>query len=443
MIPTAVFREYQLQSAPWYYNLISAAGLLAICGLAWLTGRNRRQVYWPGFFWGLGIMVAMGALVFTLPMGRSVLLWLNRAVVALLDHAQAGIKFVFGPLALGPGQEGSLGFILGVQALPTVIFFMALSAVLYQAGVMQWVVRLFARLFVRILGASGAESLGVASNIFVGVESAGMVRPFLSQLTRSEFFCLLTSCMATVASTTLGVYVSTLHGVFPNIAGHLVSASIISAPAAILVAKIMEPETGEPMTAGRTVDPEVGRYGGYMEAITQGSMDGVKLLVGIVALLISFLSLVSLANGLLGWVGGGLGFPGLSLEGLLSRLAWPLAVAMGVPPSDAGQVAALLGERILVTEIPAYVRLSEILSQGGLQYSRSALVASYALCGFTHVGSVAIFVGGYGVLAPARLGELSRLGLKALWAATLATLVTGCVAGIFASGGNVLLGLPS
>ncbi len=432
-----------MQPAPWYYNLISAAGLLLICGLAWLTGRNRGRVRVATLLWGVAIMLAMGAAVFLLPVGRVALLWLNQAVVALLDHAQAGIKFLFGPLAVPPGEKGSLGFILAVQALPTVVFFMALTALLYQAGVMQRVVRLFARLFVRTLGTSGAESLGVASTIFVGVESAGMVRPFLADLTRSEFFCLLTACMATVASSTMGVYVATLRGVFPNIAGHLVSASIISAPAAIVVAKLMEPETGEPLTAGHTVDPEAGRYGGYMEAVTQGSMEGVKLVVGIVALLISFLGLVSLADGLVGWLGGLAGVENLSLQGILAYGAWPLSLAMGVPPVDAGQVAALLGERVLVTEIPAYVKLAAFLKEGSLVYTRSALLASYALCGFAHVGSVAIFVGGFGALAPGRLGELSRMGLKALWAATLATLLTGCVAGIFASGGGGLLGVGS
>jgi CNT family concentrative nucleoside transporter len=432
-----------MQAAPWYYNLISAGGLLAICLLAWLTGRNRRQVRLRTVLWGLGLMLAMGALVFALPIGRAGLLWFNHVLVKILDHAHSGIDFVFGPLAKRPGEPGSLGFILGVQALPTVIFFMALTALLYQAGIMQRVVGLFGRLFVRTLGTSGAESLGVASNIFVGVESAGVVRPYLAGLTRSEFFCMLTSCMATVASTTLGVYVSALHGVFPNIAGHLVGASVMSAPAAIVVAKLMEPETGEPATAGHTVDPEGGRYGGYMEAITQGSMDGVKLLVGIVALLISFLSLVSLANGLLGWLGGLVGLEGASLSGILSYAALPLAWAMGVPPADAWQVASLLGERVLVTEIPAYVKLAGIMKQGGLEYSRSVLVVSYALCGFAHVGSVAIFVGGFGALVPSRLGELSRLGLKALWAATLATIITGCIAGIFASGAGTLLGSPS
>ncbi|MCA1989217.1 MAG: hypothetical protein LDL07_08740, partial [Desulfarculus sp.] len=297
------------------------------------------------------------------------------------------------------------------------------------------------RLFVRTLGVSGAESLGVASNIFVGVESAGMVRPYLADMTRSEFFTLLTAAMATVASSTLGVYVLTLEKVFPNIAGHLISASLISAPSAIVISKLMLPETGEPLTAGRMVDLEAGRYGGYLEAVIQGSQDGVKLVVGIGALLLSFLALVSLVDGVLGWLCGLVGLTGWGLSVILGWLAWPLAIVMGVPPADAPQVAALMGQRLLVTEIPAYGHLAQMLDQGQLTYARSALVASYVLCGFTHVGAVAIFVGGFGALAPGRLGELSRLGLKALWSATLATVMTGCVAGIFARGGAGLLGL--
>ena len=435
-----------MQQAPLIYNLVSVCGIFFICALAWLTGRNRRKVKWGTVAWGLGLQLLMGFLVFTIPAGRDGLLWVNKAVVGLLSHAKAGIDFVFGPLAIGPGQKGpagqhSLGFILAVQALPTIIFFMALAAVLYHTGIMQRVLRLFSRVFVRTLGTSGAESLGVASNIFVGIESAGMVRPFLADFTRSEFFCLLTACMSTVASSVLGVYVITLSPLFPNIAGHLVSASIISAPAAIVVAKLMEPETGEPVTMGRTVDPEIGRYNGLMEAVTKGSMDGVKLVVGVMALLISFLSLVSLADGIVGWLGGFMGLAQLSLRGILGYLAWPLALAMGVPLPDVGEVARLLGERALVTEIPAYVDLARLLSQDKLAFARSAMVASYALCGFAHVGSVAIFVGGFGALVPGRLGELARLGIKALWAATLVTVMTGCVAGIFAFGGDSLLGL--
>lgn len=435
-----------LQSAPWYYNLISACGLVVICLLAWFSaGSLRSRPPWRTLLWGIGLQLAMGAFVFALPAGRTALLWINQLVSALLDSAQAGLSFLFGPLALGPGQTGpggqkSIGFILAIQALPTVVFFMALSALLYQAGVLQRVVSLFARLFTRTLSTSGAESLGVASTIFVGVETAGMVRPYLAQLTRSELFCVITACMATVASTVLGAYALILKSYFPNIAGHLVSASIISAPAAIVVAKLMLPETQEPVTASQVVDLEKGRYHGFMDAAINGSMDGMKLLAGIVALLLSFLGLVALADSILNWLGGLAGITGLGLKHILAYLAWPLTIVMGVPPQDAMQVARLVGERTVVTEFTAYVDLANMLKQGGLAYSRSVLVASYALCGFAHVGSVAIFVGGFGALVPGRLHELSRIGLKALWAATLTTLMTGCVAGLFAGGGKSLLG---
>lgn len=435
-----------MEQAPWFYNLISLAGLAALVGLARLGGLRRGPAAWRPVFWALGLMLAMGCFVFLVPLGRAVLLWLNDAVVHLLAFSRAGLSLLFGPLALGPGETGpqgakSLGFILAVQYLPTIIFFMAATALLYQAGIMQRLVGLFARLFARLLGTSGAESVGVASTIFVGIESAGMIRPYLKTMTRSEFFCLLTALMSTVASSTLALYVGILGKTFPQIAGHLMSASLLSAPAAIAVAKLMEPETGEPLTLGRRVDPSLGRHEGYMEAVVTGSMEGVKLVVGIVALLVSFLGLVAVVNGIFGWGGGLLGFPGLSLEGILGYVAWPLALALGIPPADAGQIATLLGQRILVTEIPAYMGLAGMLKHHTLAYARSPLIASYALCGFTHVASMAIFCGGLGALVPSRVGEISRLGIKALWAATLATAMTGCVAGIFALGGRSLLGL--
>ncbi len=432
--------------APWFYNLISLAGLAALMGLARLSGLRRRPVAWTPIFWALGLMLAMGGFVFLVPLGRAVLLWLNNAVVHLLAFSRAGLSLLFGPLALGPGETGphgakSLGFILAIQYLPTIIFFMAVTALLYQAGIMQRVVGLFARLFARLLGTSGAESVGVASSIFVGIESAGMIRPYLETMTRSEFFCLLTALMSTVASSTLALYVGILGKTFPQIAGHLMSASLLSAPAAIVVAKLMEPETGEPLTLGQQIDTSLGRYDGYMEAVVTGSTEGVKLVTGIVALLVSFLGLVAVANGLFGWGGSLVGLPGLSLEKLTGYLAWPLALALGIPPCDAGQIATLLGERLLVTEIPAYVGLAGMIKGHTLVYARSPLIASYALCGFTHVASMAIFCGGLGALVPSRMGEISRLGFKALWAATLATAMTGCVAGAFAMGGRSLLGL--
>lgn len=432
--------------APWYYNLISLAGIAALLALARLSGLRRGPARWRPVLWALALMLILGAVVFAVPWGRTALIWLNDTVVQLLGYSRAGLSLLFGPLSLGPGETGpdgakSIGFILAIQYLPTIIFFMAATALLYQAGLLQRLVGLFARLFARVLGTSGAESVGVASTIFVGIESAGMIRPYLETMTRSELFCLLTALMATVASSTLALYVGILGHEFPRIAGHLMSASLLSAPAAIAVAKLMEPETGEPLTMGRRVDSQLGKHPGYMEAVVTGSMEGVKLVVGVVALLVSFLGLVAVANGLLGWLGGLVGLNGLSLQGILGYLTWPITVAMGVPLSDAARIAPLLGERLLVTEIPAYMDLAALIKGHSLVYARSPLVASYALCGFTHVGSVAIFCGGLSALIPSRMGELSRLGFKALWAATLATALTGSVAGVFAFGGDTLLGL--
>ncbi len=430
-----------MRQAPLFYNFISFGGLICLLALARLSSLGKGKIRWSAVAWGLGLQFALAFVFFALPAGGKVMLWINGVFLAVLDSAHAGTEFLFGPLAQPPGADGSIGFILAFQGLATVVFFMALMALLYQAGIIQRLVKLFARLFVRTLGTSGAESLGVAGNIFVGAESAGVVRPFLPDMTHSELFQLLTASMATVAGTVLGLYVATLHMYFPNIAGHLISASIISAPAAIVVAKLMEPEMDEPLTAGRTVDPHIGQYDGIMEAISAGSMDGVKLGVGICAMLLGFLGLAALLEKIIGGGFSLVGLDGFGLKQLLAYAAWPFTVAMGVPLEDAPLVAKLVGERVIVTEIPGYVQLAQMLEAGQLTYSRSPLIATYALCGFAHVGSMAIYIGGFGALAPGRLGELSRMGLKALWAATLTTLMTGCVAGMFALGGPGILGL--
>jgi len=430
-----------MQTAPWFYNVISLLGLAVMVLLSALCGLGRGPVPWRTVIWGLILQLALAFFFFAVPAGGQAMLALNDAFLTLLASTKAGATFLFGPLAVAPGQPGSIGFVFAVQALSTVVFFMACMAILYQLGLMQRVVRLLARLFARTMGLSGAESLGVASSIMVGAEMAGVVRPYLPEMTRSELFLLLTAAMATVASTVMGVIVANLHVYFPNIAGHLISASVISAPAAAVVAKLMEPETGQPLTAGQVVDPHFGRYDGVMEAVSAGALDGVKLAVGIAAMLLAFLSLTALLDHVLSWLTGLVGLDGVGLKELLTWLAWPFAVLMGVPLEDAPKVAALIGQRALITELPAYAELANMLARGDLAYSRSAVIASYALCGFAHVGSVAIFVGGFGALAPGRVGELARLGFKALWAATLVTVMTGCVAGLFAWGGRSILGI--
>ena len=270
------------------FHIISAVGFFVFAGLAWLLSTDRRRVSWKTVGWGLGLQLLIGVLIFRITISHQVFLRLNDGVLALLSATKSGTVFLFGPLAASPGEEGSIGFILLFQVLPVAIFFSAFTAVLYHLRLLQWVVRLFAKLFHRTMRISGAESLCGASNIFVGIESALVIRPYLEKMTRSEFLTVLTTGMGTVASSTLGVYVAFLSGIFPQIAGHLLSASVLSIPAAVVIAKLLVPETEQPETQGG-VPPEdqSARSRNLMGAIIQGSMDGLKLAAGISALLIA------------------------------------------------------------------------------------------------------------------------------------------------------------
>jgi CNT family concentrative nucleoside transporter len=348
---------------------------------------------------------------------------------------------LFGPLAASPGESGSVGFILLFQVLPVAIFFAAFTALLYHLRVLQWLVRIFAKVFHRAMAISGAESLCGAANIFVGVESALVIRPYLNNMTRSELLTVLTTGMATVASSTLGIYVAFLTDVFPQIAGHLLSASVLAIPAAIVACKLLVPETGTPETAsGVPLEDESSRAGNFMSAIIEGSMDGLKLAAGISALLIAILGLVALGDKILGsgstWLG--MAEP-LSLVKLLSWCFRPLAYLLGIQVNDIPTAAKLLGERVILTEVVSYNDLAGLISSGQVTDGRTVVILSYALCGFAHVASVAIFVGGTAALAPERRDDLAALGWRAFVAATLATLMTGCIAGIFSNGEGVLL----
>jgi CNT family concentrative nucleoside transporter len=378
-------------------------------------------------------------LVFWAPPSRRVFAWLNDAVVTLLDASQAGQRFLFGPLG-DPSKTG--GFVLALQALPTIIFFTALMGLLYYWRIMPRVVSAFAWLFTRLMRVSGAESLCTATNIFVGIESAATVRPYLAGMTRSEFCTILTAGMATVASSTMAVYVGFLHDVFPGIAGHLISASILSAPAAIVMSKILCPEDGEPVTRGRSVAPYVQRESSATEAVVSGAMAGVQLVLGICALLVAFLGMIALVDLALGWIGmrtgmdaylaaGGKVHEPLSLKMLLAWVFKPVSFIMGVPWQDSQVAGELLGERLVATEVPAYYHLAEAIRAGTFVHPRSQVLIAYALCGFSHVASLAIFVGGITALVPERRKDLAGVGPRALLAATLACLQTGAVAGTF------------
>ena len=418
-------------------RLISLFGIFALMFLAWVTARQKK-VNVRLILTGLLVQCAFAFVVFRLPAGVVIFSWLNDVVLRVISFAKEGMYFLFGPLAVGPGEtcptgEPSPGFILAFQVLPSIIFFSSLVSLLYFLNIIPALIRVFARIFTYLMRISGAEALCASSNIFVGVESALTIRPYIQDMTRSELCTVLSSGMGTIASTVLALYVGFLHREFPTIAGHLISASVISAPAAIIMSKLVVPETGTPKTLGINVHVEKDRRSTtWIESIINGANDGVKLCVGIITLLLAFLGLLSMCNWALGFVGSKVFGTGLSLQVILKYLYYPLSVIMGVPLQDAGHVATLLGERTIVTEVVAYQHLNQLVQDGVLTNTRSITIASYALCGFAHIASLAIFVGGFSALAPTRAKDLARVAFRALYAATLACLMTGCVAGLFA-----------
>lgn len=415
-------------------TIISAFGLLGFMVVAWLFSVQRSSINWRVILWGVALQLSFAAFIFLVPVGSRIFLAVNDFVVMVLDCAARGSEFVFGFLSKGPGEEGSIGFIFAFQALPTIIFFSALISLLYYCHVMPFVIRLFSRVFTKLMKISGAEALVAASNIFVGVESAFTVKPYIGRMTKSELCTMLTAGMATVGSNVLALYVFTLKGVFPTIAGHLVSASILSAPAAIVMAKLIYPETKTPETLGWDVKPYYERPDNIFVAVIEGSQEGVKVILGITALLIAILGLTALVDMFLAMIS-----EQLSLKLLLSYLSYPFAYMLGVAAEDVPHIAQLIGEKLVMTEVVAYLDLAEMLADGVLVNPRSAVIVTYALCGFTHVASMAIFVGGIAALAPEKTKELSRVALRALLAATLACMMTGSVAGIFYSGETLLL----
>ena len=423
------------------HHAVSVVGFMIFAAIAWLLSSNRKKVLWKTIVWGVALQLLIGLIIFRLPGSHRILLWLNNAVLVLLNASKSGSVFLFGPLAASPGESGSIGFILVFQVLPVVIFFSAFTAMLYHLRVLQVFVRLFARLFHHTMKISGAESLSSAANIFVGIESALVVRPYLEKMTRSELLLVLTTGLATVASSTLGVYVAFLTGVFPQIAGHLISASVLAIPACVVVAKLLIPETETPETLAAVPQDDAPMPSkNVISAIIEGAMEGLKLAAGVSALLIAILGIVAFIDKILGAGSSWLGMSEpLSFVRILSWCFYPFAFLLGLQASDVPIAARLLGERVILTEVFSYNHLAQSIASGQITDPRTVVILSYALCGFAHVAAMAIFVGGTAALAPSRRDDLASLGLRALLAATLATLMTGCLAGIFSSGEGVLL----
>jgi CNT family concentrative nucleoside transporter len=400
---------------------VSALGLIAMIAIAWLFSTHRRQFPWRIVGWGVAIQLGLGVLLLKTRAGAPFFKGMSALAKALMSYTNAGVRFVFGPLA---DTDTSIV----VHVLPIIIFMGSVFAVLYHLGIMQRVVDVISALLSRTMRTSGAESLAAVANLFLGMtESALVVKPYLERMTRSELFLLMTMGMATVAGSVMLGYVEMLGG--GMYAGHLATASLLSAPAGILIAKVMIPETETPETFSRSHTTPPRTSVNVIDAAAQGALAGMKLAAYVGALLIAFVALIALLNGLIATAGGWVGAEDLSLQRLLGLALAPIAWLLGVPWQDASQVGALLGMKTVLNEFIAYGELADLVAAGALA-PRSAVIASYALCGFANFGSLAILLGGIGGLAPSRRPEVAQLGLRAILSGSLATFMTGCVAGI-------------
>jgi len=416
------------------YRLISFCGFLLLASIAWITG-TRKSIKLETIFGSIFLSWTLGILTFWFAESRAALTWINDILIVFLDASHKGAIFVFGPLALGPGQtlpDGtpSVGFVLAFQVFPSVIFFSAMLVGLYNLGIMQKVVQLFSKVFNKILFLSGAESLAASSNLFVGIESGITVRPYLAKMTHSELLTLMTCMMATVASTVMGIYVIALQKVFPNIAGHLVSASLISIPCSILTSKLFYPEQGHPETLGKSYEEKnnTSHRTGLISSLVDGGYQGVKIAISIATVLIIVLGLEALFDLILGILPDFNGQP-LSTVRLLGWFTYPFTILLGLRPEEWETASQILGSRFIETEVSAYFSLAAQQATDSAFTLRSATIMTYALCGFVHISSMGIFVGGLSAMIPSRANEIAIVGLKALWTSFLATLLTGCIAG--------------
>jgi len=404
-------------------------GLLTMLGLAYAFSTNRRAIRLKTVAWGLGLQFAFAVFVLRVDTGRRVFQEAGDVVNRLLSYAFVGSQFVFGEL----GKQGShLGFYFAFQVLPTIIFIAAFFAVLYHYGIMQFVIRIAAWIMTRVMGASGAESLNVAASIFMGQTEAPLtIRPFLPDLTRSELMTVMTSGMAHVSGGIMAAYIA--FGIEPK---HLLSAVIMTAPGTLLMAKMLVPETEQPKTAGRVVmsedEEKTEKEENLLGAVARGTTDGLHLALNIAAMLISFLALIALTNGILSivhnWLAahGILWFPA-SLEKIFGVLFAPIAWVIGIPWHDCGTIGNLLGTRMVLNELVAFSMLGPM--KAALD-PRSFTIATFALCGFANLSSIGIQIGGIGALAPNKKSELARLGVRAMLAGTMANLMSASIAGM-------------
>jgi len=437
--------------------LFGLFGLSVLVAIAWLFSNNKGRVEWKLVATGVALQIAFAALVLLVPGGREVFGFLAKLFVQVLDFTKQGSQFVFGPLmssTTADGQPAPWGFIVAFQVLPTIIFFAALMGALYHLGVMQKIVKGIAWAITRVMNVSGAETTSVTASIFVGQTEAPLtVKPYIGRMTGSELLTMMIGGMAHIAGGVLAAYVLMLGGgdqeSMEYFAKHLLTASIMAAPATLVIAKILIPETGEPLTRG-TVKIDVEKHTvNVIDGAATGAADGVRLAINVGGMLIAFIAIIAMINAPLAWLGG-IDFGGtsinalltgdsgtpvvLSLQVILGFALAPIAWVIGVPWNEAQTVGGLTGQKIVINEFVAYLALADVketLSE------HSILIATYALCGFANFASIAIQIGGIGGLAPERRGDLARFGLRAVLGGTIATLMTATIAGVLSKAGGI------
>ena len=414
-------------------------GLAVLITIAWLFSNNKRAVDWRLIATGIVLQIGFAALVILVPGGRDVFDWLGQGFVKLLSFVNEGSSFIFGGLM----NVENYGFIFAFQVLPTIIFFSALMGVMYHLGIMQAIVKAMAWAITKVMRVSGAETTSVCASVFIGQTEAPLtVRPYISKMTQSELITMMIGGMAHIAGGVLAAYIGLLGAGDPLqeafYAKHLLAASIMAAPATLVIAKLLVPETGTPLTRG-TVKMEIEKTASnVIDAAAGGAADGLKLALNIAAMLLAFIALIALINAPLTWIGEVTGLAALlgkptNLATIFGYILAPLAWVIGTPWADATTVGSLIGQKVVINEFVAYLQLSEIIKgnvDGVVLSDEARLIATYALCGFANFSSIAIQIGGIGGLAPDRRSDLAKFGLRAVLGGTIATLMTATIAGV-------------
>ncbi len=434
-------------------TLRGSFGLVAVIALTFLFSMNKRKINWRLVGIGIALQLFFAFFVIKTEFGRAFFLSLSALFVRLFSFASDGAQFVFGELAKGPAAGGSLGVIFAFQVLPTIIFFACLMSIFYHLGIMQRIVQGIAWIMLRFMNTSGSESLDVAANTFMGQTEAPLViRPYIATMTNSELFTILTSGMAHISGGVLAAYMQMLGMAFAKahgapidssqvyFAGHLLAASIMAAPATMIIAKMLIPETGNSLTMG-TVRLKIERaHSNVIEAAAAGAGDGVRLAINVAGMLIAFIALIALLNALLGFLGDATGLNSycqshfqrsLSLELIFGLVFQFVAFTIGVPWSDALNVGSLMGIKLVANEFVAYLRMADMVSAGALT-PKATIIATYALCGFANFSSIAIQIGGISPMAENRRSDIAKLGLRSVLGGTLATWMTASIAGMLA-----------